>query len=151
MDLALMLVNAEQEVLDEAQSTLQRSHAHHYEAAGETFTRERLADLFHLVVSAIRDRDLASVGAYSEQIAVERFNAGFDVSEVQAAFNALEVATWRHIVSAESELDLAEAIGLLSTVLGFGKDALAREYVSLASKRHVPSLDLSALFQGTNS
>lgn len=58
---------------------------------------------------------------------------------------------WRRVVSAESELDLAEAIGLLSTVLGFGKDAFAREYVSLASKRHVPSLDLSALFRGTNS
>ena len=151
MDLALMLMDAEQEVLDEAQSTLQRSHPAHYEMAGETLTRERLADLYHLVVSAIRDRDLAAVGAYSEQVAVERFNAGFDVSEVQAAYNALEGATWRQVVSADSDLDLADSIGLLSTVLGFGKDALARQYVSLASKRHVPSLDLSALFRGTNS
>lgn len=95
MDLALMLMDAEQEVLDEAQSTLQRSHAHHYEAAGEKFTHERLADLFRLVVEAIRDRDLAAVGSYSQQVAVERFNSGFDVSEVQAAFNALEVAKWR--------------------------------------------------------
>ena len=47
--------------------------------------------------------------------------------------------------------DLVEAIGLLSTVLGFGKDAVARTYVSRASKRHVTSLDLSALFRGTNS
>jgi hypothetical protein len=91
------------------------------------------------------------MGSYCDQIAVARFNAGFDVSEVQAAFNALEVAMWRRIVSAEPETDLAEAIGLLSTVLGFGKDALARKYVSLASKRHVPSLDMSALFRGTNS
>jgi hypothetical protein len=36
-------------------------------------------------------------------------------------------------------------------VVGAGKDALAREYVSMASHRHVPSLDLSALFRGTNS
>jgi hypothetical protein len=151
MDLALMLMDVEHQVLDEAQSTLQRSHAHHYEAAGDTFTHQRLADLFRLVVEAIRDRDLAAVGAYSEKVAVERFDAGFDVSEVQAAFNALEVAMWRPVVAAQTELDLAESIGLLSTVLGFGKDALAREYVSLASKRHVPSLDLSALFRGTNS
>jgi hypothetical protein len=151
MDLASMLMDAEQAVLAEAQLTLRRSHSHHYEAAGVEFTHERLADLFRLVVGAIRDRDLAAVGAYSEQVALERFNAGFDVSEVQAAFNALEVAMWRHVVAAESELDLAESIGLLSTVLGFGKDALAREYVSLASKRHVPSLDLSALFRGTSS
>jgi hypothetical protein len=151
MDLAVMLRDVELQILDEAQVTLQRSHAHHYEAAGDTFTRERLADLFDLVVQAIRDRDLAAMGSYCDQIAVERFNAGFDVSEVQAAFNALEVAMWRQVVATEPEVDLVEAIGLLSTVLGFGKDTLARKYVSLASKRHVTSLDMSALFRGTNS
>jgi hypothetical protein len=151
MDLATMLLGAESQVLDEAQATLQRSNAHHYEAAGDLFTRDRLADLFKLVVQAIRDRDLGPVGAFSDQVAVERFNAGFDVSEVQAAFNALEVAMWRHVVSGGSDVDLVEAVGLLSTVLGFGKDTLARQYVSLASKRHVTSLDMSALFRGTNS
>jgi hypothetical protein len=38
---------------------------------------------------------------------------------------------------------------LLTTVLGVGKDALARTYVSLASHEHVSSLDLRALFEGT--
>ena len=69
----------------------------------------------------------------------------------QAAFNALEVAMWRQVVSGEHDVDLVEAVGLLSTVLGFGNDTLARQYVSLASKRHVTSLDMSALFRGTNS
>lgn len=46
---------------------------------------------------------------------------------------------------------LAETIGLLSTVLGFGKDVLTRTYVSLASKQHVASLDLSELFGGAAS
>jgi hypothetical protein len=67
------------------------------------------------------------------------------------AFNALEEAMWRCVVVAEPPDDLAEAIGLLSTVLGYGKDAVARRYLSLASKRHVPSLDLSALFGGASS
>jgi hypothetical protein len=43
----------------------------------------------------------------------------------------------------------AESLGLLTTVLGAGKDALARSYVSLASRQHVPSLDLRALLEGT--
>jgi hypothetical protein len=34
----------------------------------------------------------------------------------------------------------------LNTILGYGKDTLARRYVSLASARHVPTLDLSAYF-----
>jgi hypothetical protein len=151
MDVAVILLDAESQVLDQAQATLQRSHAHHYEAAGDQFTRERLADLFHLVVHAIRDRDLAAMGSYCDQIAIERFNEGFDVSEVQAAFNALEATMWRRVVSTEPEVDLVEAIGLLSTVLGFGKDTLARKYVSLANKRHVASPDMSALFRGTSS
>ena len=47
--------------------------------------------------------------------------------------------------------DLAEATGLMNTVLGFGKDVLARTYVSLASRRHVRSLDLTAMFAGTQA
>lgn len=149
MELDELLTESKARVLDEAYAALQRSHAIHYEAAGELFTRQRLAELFDLVVSAIRSRDLAAMSAYSEQLAADRFDQGFDISEVQAAFNALEEAMWRRVVAAEPLADLAEAIGLLSTVLGYGKDAVARKYVSLASNRHVPSLDLTALFAGT--
>ncbi len=145
-----LLSESEQEVLEDAYAALQRSRASHYEAAGEELTRQRLTDLFRLVVAAIRSRDLGSVGATAEQIATERFHQGFDIGEVQTAFNALEEAMWRRVVAEEPGTDLAEAIGLLSTVLGFGKDALARRYVSLASNRHVASLDLSALFAGTD-
>lgn len=151
MDLDALLLDAQVSVLDEAYSTLHRAHVAHYESAGEVFTRHALADLFDLVVTAIGTRDLAAISAYSEGLAEDRFNRGFDISEVQAAFNALEEAMWRHVVATEPAEDLAEAVGLLSTVLGYGKDALARKYVSLASRRHVPSLDLSALFAGAES
>ena len=151
MDLDALLVEAEPGVLDEAYSALHRRHITHYELAGEGFTRQALADLFRLVVAAIRTRDLAAMSAYSEGIAVDRFNDGFDISEVQMAFNSLEEAMWRRVVSAEPPGDIAEAIGLLSTVLGFGKDTVARKYLSLACQRHVPSLDLSALFAGVTS
>jgi hypothetical protein len=51
-------------------------------------------------------------------------------------------------VTTQPPEDLAEAIGLVGTVFGAAKDALARGYVSLASHHHVTSLDLSALFRG---
>lgn len=148
MDVAALLVTQEAEVLDEAYDALERSHVTHYEAAGESFTRKGLADLFRLVVASIGDRDLAEMSVYAEKVAEQRFGQGFDISEVQMAFNALEEAMWRRVVAGTPPDELAEAVGLLSTVLGFGKDALARKYVSLASERHVPSLDLSALFAG---
>jgi hypothetical protein len=150
MELDALLLEAESEVLEEAYAALGRSRPTHYEAAGEAFTRQRLAELFELVVASIRSRDLAEMSRFAERVATERFDQGFDISEVQAAFNALEEAMWRRVVAAAAPENLAEATGLLSTVLGFGKDALARTYVSLASRRHVPSLDLTALFAGTD-
>ena len=151
MDLAALLLESRPSILDESYSALERSHIAHYEAAGEEFTRQRLEALFDLVVTAIRNRDLTGVSAYAVKVAEPRFNQGFDIGEVQAGFNSLEEAMWRRIVATAAPEDLAEATGLLSTVLGFGTDVLARTYVSLASKRHVPSLDLSALFAGTQA
>lgn len=151
MELDALLSEAQDTVLDEAYAAVQRSHVAHYELAGEAFTRQRLTELFTLVVDAIRTRHLAALSTHVEAVAEERFEHGFDVSEVQVAFNSLEEAMWRRVVSEVPADELAEAIGLLSTVLGFGKDTLARAYVSLASRRHVPTLDLSELFGGTSS
>jgi len=146
-----VLTDSRELIIDQAYAALDRAHPAHYEAVGEPVTRQRLADLFDRVQRAVHDRDLTPVVRAAEQIAEERFHAGFDISEVQTAFNALEEAMWRRVVAVEPPAELAECIGLLATVLGAGKDALARSYVSLASHRHVPSLDLSALFQGATS
>jgi hypothetical protein len=140
-----------EQILGDASTELAQLQLHHYESAGPDFTRERLENLYDLVLAAIDHRDVAAIIAYADAVAEERFTAGFDVSEVQHAFNMLESAMWRRVVPVEDPDDLAEAVGLLSTVFGIAKDALARRYVTLASKHRVTSLDLSALFAGTNS
>jgi hypothetical protein len=148
MSVEELLAQQRSEVLEEAYEALERSHVLHYEQSGEQFTRERLAELFDLVVTALHDRELEPVSIFCEGIAEQRFQAGFGISEVQTAFNVVEEAMWRRVVDGVPADELAEAVGLLSTILGFGKDTLARTYVSLASHRRVPSLDLSALFAG---
>ncbi|MEO6998503.1 MAG: hypothetical protein ABI112_10510 [Terracoccus sp.] len=144
-----MLRKSRSSIVDESFTIVERSHVHHYETAGAALTRERLEALFDLVVTAIGNRDLAGVSNYAASVAEERFGQGFDIIEVQTAFNALEASMWRQIVASAAPEELAEATGLLNTVLGFGKDVLARTYVSLASQRHVGSLDLRAMFAGT--
>jgi hypothetical protein len=146
-----LLSQGRTEVLDEAFAGLERCHVAHYELSGEDFTRERLAELFDIVTAALGDRELAPVSTYAERVAEQRFVAGFGISEVQTAFNVVEEAMWRHVVAGLPADELAEAVGLLGTILGFGKDALARTYVTLASHRRVPSLDLSALFSGVDA
>ena len=151
------LVNAEtflaQErttIIGDAESALARSRAQHYEAAGEVEVRRRLELLFECLLEGIQKRDLGPMIAYAENLAEERFEGGYDLVEVQTAFNALEEATWRRVLEGLDPSEFAAALGLISTLLGAGKDALARTYVSLAADTHAPSLDVRALFAGTD-
>lgn len=120
----------------------------HYEAAGEDEIRRRFEKLYDELLGAVSSRDLGGIVEYGRRLAAERFESGYDLSEVQSAFNALEVAAWSTLCARLRPDDLALSLGLVSTVLGAAKDALAQAYVSLASRTHVPSLDLSALFTG---
>ena len=69
------------------------------------------------------------------------------MDEVQTAFNVLEEAIWKRIETEIPHDDLARSLALVSTVLGSGKDRLARSYVALATQSQVPALDVQALFR----
>jgi len=151
MALVDALHTAQRDVLEEASATLQRAHLVHYQASGNAASGQHLQHLFALVVECLEQRTLGPIAHYAQAIAEKRFVAGFDIAEVQTAFNVLEESIW-HVVIAKLEPDeLAVSAGMVGTVLGVGKDTLARTWVSLAASRHVPSLDLSALFEGTSS
>ena len=122
-----------------------------YAAAGDEEVRRRLARLFDLLLAAVADRDLEPVLTFGREIARQRFGEGVGLQEVQAAINVLEEAVWRRVVSEVPPEGLAEALGLVSTVLGVCKDTVASAYVALASRRHATSLDLTALFRGTQN
>ena len=136
-------------IVDAAEIALDRAESPHYGAAGADEVRKRLEALFDRMQDALAAKDLGPMLAYTRQIAAERFGAGYGLSEVQTAFNALEEATWTRVFADLEPAHYAETLGLVSTVLGAAKDALGREYVSLATNAHAPSLDLRALFAGT--
>jgi hypothetical protein len=138
-------------IIRAAEAALARAHARHYEAAGEAEVHRRLELLVDRLLRSLGERDLGPMIAYAQELAEERFNAGYDLVEVQAAFNALEEATWQRVLAKLEPTEFADALGLVSTILGAGKDALARRYVSLAGHSHAPSLDLRALFAGTDN
>jgi hypothetical protein len=148
MDTAEFLTRERETIVDAAHDALVRAHSRHYESAGTSEVRRRLEALFDYLLDAMRRRDLGPIVAHAQQVAQERFNAGYDLSEVQSAFNALEEATWGRVFADLQPEQFAEALGLVSTILGAAKDALGREYVSLATNTQAPSLDLEALFAG---
>lgn len=149
LDTAGFLREHRAEIVEDADSALARLGARHYESAGETEVHRRLELLFDHLADSLDHRDLAPMVTYADSVAEERFNAGYNLSEVQAAFNALEESIWTRATSALEPGQLARTLGLVSTILGCGKDALARRYVSLATRTHTPSLDLRALFRGS--
>lgn len=148
VDVIEVLTEEGEAIVDSAAMALERSNLRHYTEAGPEAARERLAKLLALVLESVTTRDLVPMIDHANRIAHERFAAGYDIHEVQTAFNVLEEAIWGRVVDAIPPRDLAQAIGLVGTVLGTGRDTLACTYVSLASHQHVPSLDLSALFRG---
>jgi len=149
MILTELLQDRQAEILETAFAAVKRSQLKNYEKAGDEHTHQRLKALYVLAVRAIKERNLGPMLAHAETIAHERFSAGYDLSEVQTAFNVLEETIWVNILRYLPANDYAEALGLVSTVLGAGKDSLARRYVSLASKTKSTSLNLQSIFSGT--
>ncbi|HEY7344267.1 MAG TPA: hypothetical protein VH620_01815 [Gaiella sp.] len=149
METAAFLTRDREPIVAAAASAIVRAHIRHYESAGPEELERRLEELFDHVLEAVTTHDLGSMIRHAEVVAEERFNGGYDLSEVQTAFNALEESVWSHALAELEPSQLAETLGLVSTVLGAGKDALARRYVSLAAGTHAPSLDLRTLFAGS--
>jgi len=148
MKLHEILVNNQTDIINEAFTSLQRSHLKHYDTSRADENWQRLAKLFDLTLNGVKTKSLVDMVMYSEKIAKERYESGFDLHEVHSAYNALEETIWKAIIKEIDSADLAESLGLISTVLGTGKEALALAYVSLASKQKVKSLNLTQLFKG---
>jgi hypothetical protein len=148
MKLYEILINNQTEIINEAFTSLQRSHLKHYESSRADENWQRLAKLFDLTLNGIKTKSLVDMVTYSEAIAKERYETGFDLHEVHTAYNVLEEALWKCIINEVDSKELAESLGLIGTVLGTGKESLAIAYVSLASKQKVKSLNLTQLFKG---
>lgn len=124
---AAALAALEEAVVDDAAAALQRRSEPHYQAID---SRQKLQTLFQQVVASMEARDPSIVSAYSTAIASERLRAGFDLSEVQAAFNVLEEAMWAQALRSITGDERVIAVHAISTSLGAGRDALARAYMA---------------------
>ena len=148
MTLSELLQHSSLRIIAKASNALARAHLKSYERAGTEMTRLRLQALFNRLTRCVEDRKAWPMIRYVEDIAQSRFYDGVVLSEVQTAFNALEEAIWVEMRGTMAPTEFIEAVGLLSAILGLGKDALARTYVSLASTRHAPALNTDLLAQG---
>ena len=130
MEMSAVLASAEDRLVDEVVAALGRRCHARYVASGQEERRRYVRDLFELVVRCVHEGHVEPIIASSQQAAA----AGFDIAEVQGAFNVLEEVLWREVAAVLADDQRIEALRQLNAVLGAGKDALARTYVTLASR-----------------
>ena len=128
----MVLASAQERVVDEAVAALERNDQAHHGAASAGERRRYVRDLFGLVVQCVREGGTEPVMVSSQQVAADRFVAGFDIAEIQEEFSVLEEVLWRLVADALAGDQQIEAQRLVSTTLGAGRDAAARTYVALA-------------------
>jgi hypothetical protein len=134
MTIIELLEKSSDAVVSNATNIMTRARIKNYENEGNDSIRRKLIVLYDLTLRGVKEKNLIPMVSYVEKMAEERFNSGFGLGEVQTALNVLEEAIWKQITKLMSPAEQAEALGLISSILGSGKDILARTYVSLAGK-----------------
>jgi len=151
MKLAEILIKQKETILNGARESLARANLTSYARSGNDINRVRFSILLDHVITGLNERNLLPLTDYIRKISLERFQAGFDFKEVQTALNVLEETLWKMITESQPPELFAESLGAIATILGTAKSTLAVTYINLVSSVKTPSLDLNAMFQGTDS
>ena len=133
-DLSKVLAS-HQHVIDDAVDALPYLQLPHYERLETEAFRERVRVLYGLILECLDQGTSEPISRHGEAIAGERLGAGFDLGEVQAAFNLLEDAVWEVAIPHLPAEHHAAARGRIGRVLAAGKDGLARGWVATTAGR----------------
>src|ERR1039458_399363 len=125
METSAVLARARDRVVSEVVASLERRDQAHHDASSPEQRHRDVLHLFELVLRCVREGSAGSIITASQQIAADSFAAGADLAEAQGAFNILAEVLWRHVAGTLAGDQRVEALGLVSAVLGAGKDTLA--------------------------
>jgi hypothetical protein len=131
MNLIELLETKAVEIINGAAAAMQRTSMKHYDSETPEQLRKKLTMLYHLTERGVKEKNVFPMISYIEKMAEERFAAGFDLQEVQTAINVLEEYMWQQIIDDLPAGAQADALRIISSILGGAKDALARKYVDL--------------------
>jgi len=131
VDASAVLASAEDRVIDAGVAALARCDQADGRPPGGDKRRD-VRQLFRLVVRCVSAGRAEPVIRPCEQIAAHCYAAGTDLTELLGAFNVLAEVLWRQLADVLADDQLVQALELLNAIVGAGKDAMARTYVSLA-------------------
>ena len=134
MTLIELLEKSGDKVVSEAIEEMQRARLKHYQYGGPETTRNKMDTLYNQITQSVKEKNLIPIVSYIEKIAEARFESGFELQEVQTAINVLEEGIWKQILAELPNEDQPKALALVSSIIGSGKDTLARTYVILSKE-----------------
>jgi len=132
MNIEEILRDLREALVQRALNELHEAQLFHYELDRE-HTYSRLANLFDVALRCVAEGDASAVVSHANRIARERFESGYDLSEVQTSINIMEEVLCARLVAAIPAQEVASALGLINTIFSLTKDTLAQAYVNLAS------------------
>ena len=129
-----VLADAMDRVIGEALAALNERDQAGCLASSPAERRQDMEHLFELIQRCVHEGHCEPIIGPSQRMAADHFANGIEIAEIQAAFTVLENVLWRHLADTLSGDDhRLETLRLINAILGAGRDALARTYVSLAS------------------
>ncbi len=132
--MSAVLADARDRVIGEALAALNERDQAGCLASSPTERRQDMEHLFELIQRCVHEGHCEPIIGPAQRMAADHFANGIEIAEVQAAFTVLENVLWRQLADALSGDDQRlETLRLINVILGAGRDALARTYVSLAS------------------
>ncbi len=132
-EISAILAQAADRVINDAIAALDERDRAQRHAPSPAERRHDVERLFGLVGQCLREGRADPIVKPSQQIAADRFVAGIDLLDVQAAFVVMEDVLWRHLSAELTSAQQLQTVRLLNTILGTGRDALARTYVALTA------------------
>jgi methylmalonyl-CoA decarboxylase len=128
-----VLADARDRVVGDALAALSERDQAGCLASSPAERRQDIEQLFGLIQRCVQEGHCEPIIGPSQQLAADRFAAGIELAEIQAAFTVLEDVLWRHLADAVSGDQGLGALRLVNVILRTGLDAMARTYVALAS------------------
>lgn len=124
--------NRSPEILSKAVRALNAARLRNYAAQESDTIRICMRSLLDTAEKSIRERNGLPIIEYAESLARKRHREGYALYEVQTAFNSLEEALWEQMMSDVEPTEFLPAMGMISSVIGMGKDAVARTYLEMS-------------------
>lgn len=126
--------NKSPEILSKAVQLLEGARLKSYETEDSDAIWTRMRTLLEVAERCLREKNGLPMIKYAEKLARRRYEAGYALHEVQTAFNSLEEALWHQMMCDVEPTEFLAVMGMVSTVMGMGKDAIARTYLELSTE-----------------